>query len=87
MRFLVTRLEAVIQSGSDEEKRSAARILSEGEIPGVEEIIKHIKANEAPIVKYWLNLPNKQGYTRETMHQEFASSGDIRDKILRDLKN
>lgn len=84
---LVTRLEAVIQSGSDEEKRSAARILSEGEIPGVEEIIKHIKANEAPIVKYWLNLPNKQGYTRETMHQEFASSGDIRDKILRDLKN
>ena len=86
-KILVTRLKSVFETGSDEEKRSAARILSEGEIPGVEEIIKHIEANEAPIVKYWLNLPNKQGYTRETMHQEFASSGDIRDKILRDLKN
>ena len=86
-KILVTRLKSVFETGSDEEKCNFARRLSEGEIPGVEEIIKHIEANEAPIVKYWLNLPNKQGYTRETMHQEFASSGDIRDKILKDFKN
>ena len=86
-KILVTRLKAVFETGSDEEKCNAASILSDGEIPGVEEIIKYVEANEAPIVKYWLNLPNKQGYTRETMHQEFSSSGDIRDKILKDLKN
>lgn len=86
-KILVTRLKAVFETGTDEEKCNAARILSEGEIPGVEDIIKYIKANEAPIVKYWLNLPNKQGYTRKTMHQEFASSGDICDKILKDFKN
>ena len=86
-KILVTRLKAVFETGTDEEKCNAARILSEGEIPGVEDIIKYIEANEAPIVKYWLNLPNKQGYTRETMHQEFASSGDICDKILKDFKN
>ena len=84
---MVTRLKVVFETGSDVEKCNAASILSDGEIPGVEEIIKYIEANEAPIVKYWLNLPNKQGYTRETMHQEFASSGDIRDKILNNLKN
>ncbi|MCH1537256.1 MAG: hypothetical protein L7S48_02475, partial [Candidatus Poseidonia sp.] len=83
-KILVTRLKVVFETGSDEEKCDAASILSDGEIPGVEEIIKYI---EAPIVKYWLNLPNKQGYTRKTMLQEFASSGDIRDKILKDLKN
>jgi hypothetical protein len=86
-KILVTRLKAVFETGSDEEKCNAASILSDGEIPGVEEIIKYAEANEAPIVKYWLNLPNKQGYTRETMHQEFASSGDICDKILKDFKN
>ena len=86
-KILVTRLKSVFETGSDEEKCNFARILSGGEIPGVEEIIKHIEANEPPIVKYWLNLPNKQGYTRETMLQEFASSGDIRDKILKDFKN
>ena len=86
-KILVTRLKAVFETGSDEEKCNAASILSDGEIPGVEEIIKYVEANEAPIVKYWLNLPNKQGYTRETMHQEFASSGDICDKILKDFKN
>ena len=85
--ILVTRLKAVFETGSDEEKCNAASILSDGKIPNVEEIIKYIEANEAPIVKYWLNLPNKQGYTRDTMHQEFASSGDIRDKILKGLKN
>ena len=83
-KILVTRLKVVFETGSDEEKCDAASILSDGEIPGVEEIIKYI---EAPIVKYWLNLPNKQGYTRKTMLQEFASSGDIREKILKDLKN
>ena len=86
-KILVTRLKSVFETGSDEEKCNFARILSGGEIPGVEEIIKHIEANEPPIVKYWLNLPNKQGYTRETMLQEFASRGDIRDKILKDFKN
>ena len=86
-KILVTRLKAVFETGSDEEKCNAASILSDGKIPNVEEIIKYIEANEAPIVKYWLNLPNKQGYTRDTMHQEFASSGDIRDKILKGLKN
>jgi hypothetical protein len=86
-KILVTRLKSVFETGSEQEKCNFARILSGGKIPGDEEIIKHIKANEPPIVKYWLNLPNKQGYTRETMHQEFASSGDIRDKILKYLKN
>ena len=86
-KILVTRLKAIFETGSDEEKCNAASILSDGKIPNVEEIIKYIEANEAPIVKYWLNLPNKQGYTRDTMHQEFASSGDIRDKILKGLKN
>ena len=86
-KILVTHLKAVFESGSDEEKCNAASILSEGEIPGVEEIIEYVEANEAPIVKYWLNLPNKQGYTRETMYQEFAKSGDIHDKILKNFKN
>ena len=86
-KILVTCLKVVFEIGSDEEKCNAAFVLSDREIPGVEEIIQYVEANEAPIVKYWLNLPNKQGYTRETMHQEFASSGDIRDKILKDYKN
>ena len=86
-KILVTRLKAVFESGSDEEKCNAAFMISEGEIPGVQEIIEYVKANEAPIVKYWLNLPNKQGYTRETMYQEFAKSECIHDKILKDFKN
>ena len=85
--ILVTRLKAVFETGSDEEKCNAASILSDGEIPGVEEIIKYVEANEAPIVKYWLNLPNKQGYTRETMHQAFANCGGLHNQILKDFKN
>jgi hypothetical protein len=86
-KILVTRLKAVFETGSDEEKCNAASILSDGEIPGVEEIIKYVEANEAPIVKYWLNLPNKQGYTRETMHQAFANCGGLHNQILKDFKN
>ena len=85
--ILVTRLKAVFETGSDEEKCNAASILSDGEIPGVDEIIKYAEANEAPIVKYWLNLPNKQGYTRETMHQAFANCGGLHNQILKDFKN
>jgi hypothetical protein len=86
-KILVTRLKAVFETGSDEEKCNAASILSDGEIPGVEEIIKYVEANEALIVKYWLNLPNKQGYTRETMHQAFANCGGLHNQILKDFKN
>ena len=86
-KILVTRLKAIFETGSDEEKCNAASILSDGEIPGVEEIIKYAEANEAPIVKYWLNLPNKQGYTRETMHQAFANCGGLHNQILKDFKN
>ena len=86
-KILVTRLKAVFETGSEEEKCNAASILSDGEIPGVEEIIKYVEANEAPIVKYWLNLPNKQGYTRETMHQAFANCGGLHNQILKDFKN
>jgi hypothetical protein len=86
-KILVTRLKAVFETGSDEEKCNAASILSDGEIPGVEEIIKYVETNEAPVVKYWLNLPNKQGYTRETMHQAFANCGGLHNQILKDFKN
>jgi hypothetical protein len=86
-KILLTRLKVVFETGSDEEKCNAASILSDGEIPDVEEIIKYVEVNEAPIVKYWLNLPNKQGYTRETMHQAFANCGGLHNQILKDFKN
>ena len=86
-KILVTRLKVIFETGSEEEKCNAASILSDGEIPGVEEIIKYVEANEAPIVKYWLNLSNKQGYTRETMHQAFANCGGLHNQILKDFKN
>jgi len=86
-KILVTRLKSVFETGSEQEKCNFARILSGGKIPGVEEIIKYVEANEALIVKYWLNLPNKQGYTRETMHQAFANCGGLHNQILKDFKN
>ena len=84
---MVARLKAIFETGGDEEKCNAAYMISDGEIPDVEEIIEYVEANEAPIVKYWLNLPNKQGYTKETMYEEFANSGGIHDKIPKDFKN
>ena len=86
-KILKTHLNWIFENGSQEEKCNAADLLSDGEIPGVEDIIKHVEANETPLVKYWLGLPNKQGYTRKTMYQEFSNQADLLNKILRDLKH
>ena len=86
-KILVTSIKTVFESGSQEQKCDAASLLSDSQISGVEEIIKNVEANETPLVKYWMDLPNKQGYTRKTMHQEFSNCGDLRNKILKDFKN
>jgi len=86
-KILKTHLNWIFENGNQEQKCNAAYLLSDGGIPGVEDIIKHVEVNETPLVKYWLNLPNKQGYTRKTMYQAFANCGGLHNQILKDFKN